>query len=126
MEEEHEPLRPLSRAEFEARRAEIRAANARARTPQKREGPQANGQMETPAASAPESAPQSENMSSPTEHPAPPSAQVMEVGSRIWEMRKRGLSVYEIHRREGIPMEAVKEILANFEQCFYPSVGEAI
>src|SRR5262245_29851388 len=54
------------------------------------------------------------------------SPQTMELGSRIWEMRKRGLSVYEIHRREGIPMDAVKEILASFERCFYPDVGAAL
>jgi hypothetical protein len=50
----------------------------------------------------------------------------MELGSRIWEMRKKGLSVYEIHRREGIPMDAVKEILEQFERCFYPDVGAAL
>jgi hypothetical protein len=50
----------------------------------------------------------------------------MELGSRFWEMRKRGVSVYEIHRKEGIPMEAVKEILADFERCFYPDVGQMI
>jgi len=44
----------------------------------------------------------------------------------IWEMRRRGLSRYEVHRRLGIPMEAVNEILLRFQQHFYPDVGQAM
>jgi hypothetical protein len=56
----------------------------------------------------------------------PPSQQTLETGSKIWEWRKRGLSVYEIHMRLGIPMESVKTILEEFERHFYPDVGAAI
>ena len=55
-----------------------------------------------------------------------PSPHAMELGSRIWEMRKRGLSVYEISRKEGLPMDAVKTCLEQFERCFYPDVGTAM
>src|SRR5260221_12504322 len=41
-------------------------------------------------------------------------------------MRKRGLSRYEVHRRLGIPMEAVDEMLAQFERHFYPDVGRML
>jgi len=41
-------------------------------------------------------------------------------------MRKRGLSRYEIHRRLGIPREAVDEILQAFQQHFYPDIGQAM
>jgi hypothetical protein len=54
------------------------------------------------------------------------SPQAMELASKIWEMRKRGVSIYEIHRYFGIPMEAVKEILGEFERQFYPDVGQAM
>jgi hypothetical protein len=64
--------------------------------------------------------------SAPGTAAAGPSPQTMAVGSQIWEWRKKGVSVYEIHRKLGIPMEAVKEILENFERCFYPDVGQMI
>ena len=57
---------------------------------------------------------------------ATPNPQTMELGSRIWEWRKKGVSVYEIHKRLGIPMDAVKEILEAFEKAFYPDVGTMI
>jgi len=50
----------------------------------------------------------------------------MELGAKIWEMRRRGVSRYEVHRQLGIPMEAVNEILAEFQQHFYPDVGAAM
>src|SRR5262249_11909107 len=52
--------------------------------------------------------------------------QAMELGSRFWEWRKRGVSVYEIACKEGLPMGAVKTILEQFEKAFYPDVGAAL
>jgi hypothetical protein len=75
---------------------------------------------------APESDPGAAGQSSHESEAGAQNPQAMELGSTIWEMRKRGLSVYEIHRRLGIPMEAVKEILEQFERCFYPDVGQMI
>jgi hypothetical protein len=41
-------------------------------------------------------------------------------------MRKRGLSTYEIHRRLGIPLSAVGEILQQFQYNLYPDVGQML
>jgi hypothetical protein len=35
----------------------------------------------------------------------------MELGREIWEMRKRGITVSEIHRKLGIPMQVINETL---------------
>jgi hypothetical protein len=55
-----------------------------------------------------------------------PSPQAMELGAEIWELRKKGFSVYEIHRRLSIPMTAVEQGLSEFERQLYPDAGAAI
>jgi hypothetical protein len=47
----------------------------------------------------------------------------METGSRIWELRKRGFSVYEVSRKLGIPMQSVRDILEQFEGTFRSAVA---
>jgi hypothetical protein len=47
----------------------------------------------------------------------------MELGNRIWEWRKKGVSRFEIHRRLAIPVAEVDEILVQFEKQFCPDVG---
>jgi hypothetical protein len=106
---EEDPIRILTREEFETLRASIVA-----------ERKATNQHKQEPSAPIPPAAGEG-----PAEALAP-SAQAMELGSQIWDMRTRGLSVYEVHRRLGIPMEAVKDILAQFEKHFYPEVGQAM
>jgi hypothetical protein len=79
----------------------------------------------TPVSQEP-TTPGREQESSHSTEAAALSPQTLELGSKIWEMRKRGLGVYEIHRQLALPMESVKEILAQFEKQFYPDVGLAI
>jgi hypothetical protein len=47
----------------------------------------------------------------------------MEMGSRIWELRKRGFSVFEVSRKLAIPMQSVLEILDQFEQALHSEVA---
>jgi len=108
--EQDEPLRHLSHEEFEALRASIRKAR-QAGTPEKERAAQ------------PEPNPEAEGESSHSKETAEESPQAMELGSKIWEWRKKGVSRYEIHRRLGIPMQAVDELLVQFERHFYPDVG---
>jgi hypothetical protein len=99
--EDDEPLRQLSREEFDTLRAEILASREAAQ----------------PTSTPPTST------SSP---PSPPNPQAMETGYEIWQMRKRGLSRFEISRRLSIPMEAVTKILGEFEHQFYPDISASI
>jgi hypothetical protein len=103
-----EPIWQLTEEEFAAIKAQRRQAKS------------------NPPAQAPTAQPASRAADSEFTEAGAQNPQALELGSRIWAMRKRGLSVYEIHRREGIPMEAVKEILAGFERTFYPDAGAAI
>jgi hypothetical protein len=50
----------------------------------------------------------------------------LELGAKIWELRRRGLSRFEVSKRFGIPMEHVTEILEQFQSHFYPDVGAAL
>jgi hypothetical protein len=110
-----EPIWQLTPEEFQQWKRESAAARAKA---------QAQEQVKSvPPIKEPEP---TSGESSDSESATEQSPQAMELGSKIWEMRKRGFSVYEIHRRLGIPMEAVKTILEQFERCFYPDVGQAI
>src|SRR5215472_4488729 len=113
-----EPIWELTEEEGQEWRRQFAAARAAAKT-------KAQGGKSTP----PElpQPPTTEGGSSHSEHAAATqSPQAMELGSQIWEMRKRGLSRYEIHRRLGIPREAVDEILQAFQQHFYPDIGQAM
>jgi hypothetical protein len=56
----------------------------------------------------------------------PPSPQALALGSEIWELRKKGFSAYEVHRRLSIPMAAVEQILSEFERQLYPDAGATI
>jgi hypothetical protein len=108
---EDEPIRILTHEQFEAHRASIIASRAREQA--KRSAPQSE-------VSQPQSVPPNAEVINP------PSAQALELGSQIWEMRTRGLSCYEVSNRLGIPMESIREILAQFEKHFYPDVGQAM
>jgi hypothetical protein len=110
-----EPIWQLTPEEYQQWKRESAAAREKAKVGMPQEGsiPQQPMKEPEPTSSHPESA-------------APQSPQSMELGARIWEWRKRGVSVYEIHRKLGIPIEAVKTILEQFERCFYPDVGAAL
>jgi hypothetical protein len=108
-----EPIWMLTLQEYEQWKQEAAAARAGAGMQQEKN----TTQSQEPARGV-------ESQSSHQSESTAQSPQTIELGSQIWEMRKRGLSVYEIHRRLGIPMEAVKEILEQFERCFYPDVGQ--
>jgi len=113
-----EPIWELTSQEYEQHTQELIAARAAAKT-------KAQGDKSTPP--EPPQPPTTEGKSSHSEHTAATqSPQGMELGSQILEMRKRGLSRYKIHRRLGIPREAVDEILQAFQQHFYPDVGQAM
>ena len=118
-----EPIWQFSSEEYQQRCQESAVARERAKAqagsaPPPEPNPQPTLEQEKP--------PRTEGESSHAEAVAAQNPQAMELGSAIWEMRKRGLSVYEIHRRLGIPMEGVKESLEKFERSFYPDVGAAI
>jgi hypothetical protein len=116
--EEGGPIWELTSQEYEQHKQELIAARAAAKT-------KAQGDKSTPA--EPPQPPTTEWESSHSEHAAATqSPKAMELGFQIWEMRKRGLSRYEIHRRLGIPREAVDEILQAFQQHFYPDIGQAM
>jgi hypothetical protein len=116
--EEGGPIWELTSQEYEQHKQELIAARAAAKT-------KAQGDKSTPPESP--QPPSTEGASSHSKHAAATqSPQEMELGSQIWEMRKRGLSRYEIHRRLGIPREAVDEILQAFQQHFYPDIGQAM
>ena len=101
-------------------------ASARERAKAKAQGKGTPVSQEEERASEPEPAHGAERESSHASEAAVMSPQTMELASSIWEMRKRGLSRYEVHRRLGIPMEAVDEMLAQFERHFYPDVGRML
>ena len=116
--EEGGPIWELTSQEYEQHKQELIAARAAAKT-------KAQGDKSTPP--EPPHPPTTEGKSSHSEHAAATqSPKAMELGFQIWEMRKRGLSRYEIHRRLGIPREAVDEILQAFQQHFYPDIGQAM
>jgi len=117
-----EPIWQLTREEYQQQKQQNAAARAKAKAPE-----QGNSapQSQEPA-TEPESTPGAEGQSSHCTEAAVMGPQTMELASSIWEMRKRGLSRYEVHRRLGIPMEAVDEMLAQFERHFYPDVGRML
>ena len=75
-------------------------------------------QKASPARARAGAGPQQGNGDPGSQGPAAQSPQAMELGAQIWEWRKKGWSVYEIHRKLGIPMEAVKEIWSNLNGAF--------
>ena len=117
-----EPIWQFTSEEYQQRMQEFAAARERAKAQAGSAPPEPNHQPTLEQ----EKPPRTEEESSHAEAVAAQNPQAMELGSAIWEMRKRGLSVYEIHRRLGIPMEGVKESLEKFERSFYPDVGAAI
>jgi hypothetical protein len=119
MDETEEPLRQLSRDEFERLRAEIVASRGAAAT----ESPIA--QKQSLAEPAPASLPGSAG-AIPSTDAVEENAQVMETGAAIWELRKRGFSTYEVSRRLAIPLQSVNEILERFEAVFYGDVANAM
>jgi hypothetical protein len=121
--ENGEPIWELTNEEFEQRRRQWACARAAAKA-----GTQGgnNGPQSPEATTEPESAPGAGGKSSHAKAAAAPDPHALELGSKIWEMRRRGFSRYEVHRRLGIPMEAVNEILLGFQQHFYPDVGQAM
>jgi len=116
-----EPIWELTSEEYQQWKRESASARAKAKAQQGKSAPQSQE-----PATEPESTPRAEGQSSHSKEAAAQSPQAMELGSKIWEMRKRGLSRYEVHRRLGIPMLAVDEILGQFQQAFYPDVGRMI
>ena len=107
--EEDDPIRILSREEFETLRASIVAEREATK--------EQNQQLVEPTTKA---AAQSQ------EQAATPSAEALKLGSEIWEMRKRGWSRYEISNRLSIPINDVEHILCEFQAQLYPDAGAAI
>jgi hypothetical protein len=105
--EDDEPLRQLSKEEFEVLRSEILKSR------------EAATQGDNPP-------PKAEKQSAPSGEAAVENRQAMELGNRIWERRKKGVSRFEIHRRLAIPLGDVDELLQQFEKRFYPDVGSAM
>jgi hypothetical protein len=119
-----EPIWELTDEEFEQRKRQwaCERAAAKAGTQGGNSGPQS-----PEPTTKPESAPGAEDKSSHAKAAAAPDPHALELGFKIWEMRRKGMSRYEVHRRLGIPMEAVNEILLEFQQQhFYPNVGQAM
>jgi hypothetical protein len=128
-----EPIRFLTHEQFEAHRASILASRQAHRAKQPSPQSEVTKSQSAPPKTSPELFSQSPGQEPAKQQDRPngeakdlPSPQVTELGSQIWEMRTRGLSCYEVHRRVGIPMEAVRVILAQFEGHFYPEVGAAM
>ena len=110
-----DPIWELTDEEYEQRKRELAAARAKAQTPEQAKNVPPNKEPEPTS-----------GQSSHSKKTSAPSSQTMELGRRIWNWRKQGVSIYEIHRKLGIPMEAVKEILEQFERSFYADVGGMI
>jgi hypothetical protein len=118
--DEGEPIWELSSEEFEQRKEQFAAARQRAKA-QEGSAPHEPNHKKAPE---PSESPQARRESVTATTVLDP--QALALGSKIWEMRRRGFSRYEVHRRLGIPMEAVNEILLGFQQHFYPDVGQAM
>jgi hypothetical protein len=104
MDEMDEPFRQLSQEEFDALRANILAS----RKPHEGQAPEEKRATEPAPGAAGESS-----------H----SVEAAELGHKIWQWRKRGLSRYEVSRRLSIPVTEVDELLAQFEKQFCPDIG---
>jgi len=104
-----EEIRELTHEEYERLTAEIRAARA------------AKAQSKTVA--KPQATPKPEPRK---EQNGEPSQEAMELGRQIWQLRKAGTSIFEIHRRLGIPLRSVHSMLEQFERQLYPDVGEML
>jgi hypothetical protein len=109
--EEEEPIRIVSREEFARLRASIIAERNQTQQQKGEQPPEP-----TPSAAV-------ENQA---EAVAPLSPESMKLGSDIWEMRKRGLSRWEISNRLSIPIDDVGRILSEFQAQLYPDAGAAI
>ena len=110
--EHYGPIWELTREEYQQRCQESAASRARAGQEQAKSAPQTSEEPVTEPALPAED--------SHSKETAPQSPKATELGSRIWQMRKKGLSRYEVHRRLGIPIAAVDEILEEFQRRFYP------
>jgi hypothetical protein len=109
--EEDEPLRLLSREEFEKLREDILQSRQTA-------------QSTSTATSTAPSTPTFPSSSSPPSSPNPQATeQIMELGCRILELRKKGYSVYEVSRKLATPMQSVREIPEEFEQALHSEVA---
>jgi hypothetical protein len=130
---EEEPIRILTRAQFEAHRASIIASRATEGAKQPSPQSEVTKPQSTPPQSSVELFSQSSEQESAEEraHPNrevihPPSSPALALGSEIWELRKKGFSAYEVHRRLAIPLASVEKILQEFEGQLYPDVGAAM
>jgi hypothetical protein len=130
---EEEPIRILTRGQFEAHRASIIASRAREGAKQPSPQSEVTKPQSTPPQTSVELFCQSLEQESAEEraHPNrevidPPSPQALALGSEIWELRKKGFSAYEVHRRLAIPLASVEKILQEFEGQLYPDVGAAM
>jgi hypothetical protein len=105
-----EPLRHLSRDEFERLRSEIRKSRE-VPVSQEQEPPREPGSVPVPG------------VNSQSSQPTEATAEIMETGAKIWKMRKAGTSVYTISKRLAIPMTTVHEILRQFEAVLHADVA---
>jgi hypothetical protein len=128
-----EPIRFLTHEQFEAHRASIVASRAREQAKHCAPQSELTKPQSTPPQTSVELFAQSSEQESAEEraHPNrevidPPSAQALELGAEIWELRKKGFSAYEVHRRLAIPLASVEQILEQFEGQLYPDVGAAV
>jgi hypothetical protein len=129
---EEEPIRILTRAQFEAHRASIIASRAREGAKQSATQSEVTKPQSTPPQTSVELFAQSSEQESAEQraHPNrevidPLTSQSLALGSEIWELRKKGFSAYEVHRRLSIPLASVEKILQEFEGQLYPNVGAA-
>jgi hypothetical protein len=121
-----EPIRFLTHEAFEAHRASIIASRAREEAKQSAPQSEATGPQNAPLSSSPE-----QEVAKLEDRPNKatkdlPSPQALELGSQIWELRKKGFSAYEVHRRLAIPLSSVEKILQEFEEQLYPDAGAAM
>jgi hypothetical protein len=92
-----EEIRELSHSEYEALTASIRAAREAARgKPEKKSTATADLSHNAPSPKAPAAAEHQAN------HNGQLSQEAMELGRQIWQSRKQGKSIYEVHRKLGI------------------------
>jgi hypothetical protein len=132
--EEDEPIRVLTREEFEAHRASIIASREADRAKQSAAQSELTKSQSAPPKSSGELFSQSPGPESAEQQRAqaggevidPPSPQALGLGAEIWELRKKGFSAYEVHMRLGIPLSSVEKILQEFEGQLYPDVASAL
>jgi len=113
---EEEEFRELSHSEYEALTAEIRAARA------------AEAQSKTAPSkefAKPQATPKPEPRKDPGQN-GEPNPEAMELVRQIWQLRKAGTSIFEIHRKLGIPLRLIHSMLEEFERQLCPDVGKML